>query len=236
MPAPLLEAENLTVAYGSYLALKNVNFSVLESEIVAIVGPNGAGKTTLLETFAGLKSPKAGQLRFTCRPITRLGSLQRRKLGLMLIPQEGNLFPAMSVRDNLQLGAFFEKKERTNELLCQVFSAFPKLRDRIFQLAGTMSGGEQRMLAIGIGIASNAKILMIDELSLGLAPKVVASILSILEEFRNKTGITIILSEQSIKALEVADRIYGLEAGEIVFTEHARQMNHDLVKNLYMGI
>ena len=235
MPFPLLEAEGLTVAHGPHLALKGVDFSVFEGEIVAIVGPNGGGKTTLLETFAGLNSPKAGELRLMGRPITRLGPLQRRKLGLMLIPQEGNLFPAMSVRDNLQLGALFKGKGRTNELLTHVFSAFPKLKDRLSQLAGTMSGGEQRMLAIGIGIASDAKILMIDELSLGLAPKVVASILTILREFRDRTGITIILSEQSIKALDVADRVYGLDAGEIVFTENAREMNRDLVKNLYMG-
>jgi len=236
MSSMLLEAENLTVAYGSYKALKSVNFSVTEGEIVAIVGPNGAGKSTLLETIAGIKKPLSGELKFQGRQITKSSPLQRRKLGLMLIPQEGNLFPAMSVRDNLQLGAFFERKCKTNELLNLVFSAFPKLRDRIFQLAGTMSGGEQRMLAIGIGIAANPKILMIDELSLGLAPKVVASILSILRDIRDKTGITIILSEQSIKVLDVADYVYGLEAGEIIFSERTRQLSQDLIKSLYLGV
>lgn len=236
MSFALLEAEGLAVAYGSYLAIKGVNFRVSEGEIVAIVGPNGGGKTTLLETLAGLNRPKAGDLRFMGQSILRSGPLERRKLGLMLIPQEGNLFPGMSVRDNLQLGAFFESKDRTNELLAHVFSAFPRLKDRISQLAGTMSGGEQRMLAIGIGIMSGARILMIDELSLGLAPKVVASILEILRDFRDKTGITIILSEQSIKALDIADRVYGLDAGEIVFNENTREMNRDLVKNLYMSV
>jgi len=236
MSSWLLEAENLTVAYGLYKALKSVNFLVTEGEIVAIVGPNGAGKTTLLETIAGIKKPLSGELKFKGRPITKSSPLQRRKLGLMLIPQEGNLFPAMSVRDNLQLGAFFERKHKTNELLNLVFSAFPQLRDRISQLAGTMSGGEQRMVAIGIGIAANPKILMIDELSLGLAPKVVANILSILRDIRDKTGITVILSEQSIKVLDVADHVYGLEAGEIIFTERARQLSQDLIKSLYLGV
>ncbi|MEW6080965.1 MAG: ABC transporter ATP-binding protein [Bacillota bacterium] len=235
MPVPLLDARQLTVAHGPYLALKGVDFSVSEGEIVAIVGPNGGGKTTLLETFAGLNNPRSGDLIFLGRAIARLSPLQRRKMGLMLIPQEGNLFPAMSVRDNLQLGAFFGSKDTTSELLRHVFHAFPRLEGRISQVAGTMSGGEQKMLAIGIGIVSDARVLMIDELSLGLAPKVVASILAILRDFRDRTGITIILSEQSIKALEVADRVYGLDAGEIVFTENAREMNRELVKALYMG-
>jgi branched-chain amino acid transport system ATP-binding protein len=235
MPPLLLEAENLTVTYGSYAALKKVNFSVFEGEIVAIVGPNGAGKTTFLETVAGLLKPKEGSLKFRDRNITKLGPFQRRKLGLMLIPQEGNLFPAMPVKENLQLGAFFENKRSTEELLSRVYRIFPRLQDRTRQLAGTLSGGEQRMLAIGMGIAANVKALMIDELSLGLAPKVVGNILSILRNLRDETGITLILSEQSIKALDVADRVYGLEAGEIRFTEDAQQLDRDLIKSLYLG-
>lgn len=235
MPPLLMEAENLTVTYGSYAALKKVNFSVFEGEIVAIVGPNGAGKTTFLETVAGLLKPKEGSLKFRDRNITKLGPFQRRKLGLMLIPQEGNLFPSMPVRENLQLGAFFENKRSTEEILNRVYRIFPKLQDRTRQLAGTLSGGEQRMLAIGMGIAANVKALMIDELSLGLAPKVVGNLLSILRDLRDETGITLILSEQSIKALDVADRVYGLEAGEIRFTEDAQQLDRDLIKSLYLG-
>jgi branched-chain amino acid transport system ATP-binding protein len=235
MPPLLLEAENLTVTYGSYAALKRVNFSVFEGEIVAIVGPNGAGKTTFLETVAGLLKPKEGSLKFRDRNITKLGPFQRRKLGLMLIPQEGNLFPSMPVKENLQLGAFFENKRSTEEILNRVYRIFPKLQDRTRQLAGTLSGGEQRMLAIGMGIAANVKALMIDELSLGLAPKVVGNLLSILRDLRDETGITLILSEQSIKALDVADRVYGLEAGEIRFTEDAQQLDRDLIKSLYLG-
>jgi branched-chain amino acid transport system ATP-binding protein len=235
MPPLLMEAENLTVTYGSYAALKKVNFSVFEGEIVAIVGPNGAGKTTFLETVAGLLKPKEGSLKFRDRNITKLGPFQRRKLGLMLIPQEGNLFPSMPVKENLQLGAFFENKRSTEEILNRVYRIFPKLQDRTRQLAGTLSGGEQRMLAIGMGIAANVKALMIDELSLGLAPKVVGNLLSILRDLRDETGITLILSEQSIKALDVADRVYGLEAGEIRFTEDAQQLDRDLIKSLYLG-
>lgn len=235
MPPLLMEAENLTVTYGSYAALKKVNFSVFEGEIVAIVGPNGAGKTTFLETVAGLLKPKEGSLKFRDRNITKLGPFQRRKLGLMLIPQEGNLFPSMPVKENLQLGAFFENKRSTEEILNRVYRIFPKLQDRTRQLAGTLSGGEQRMLAIGMGIAANVKALMIDELSLGLAPKVVGNLLSILRDLRDETGITLILSEQSIKALDVADRVYGLEAGEIRFTENAQQLDRDLIKSLYLG-
>ena len=235
MPPLLMEAENLTVTYGSYAALKKVNFSVFEGEIVAIVGPNGAGKTTFLETVAGLLKPKEGSLIFRDRNITKLEPFQRRKMGLMLIPQEGNLFPSMPVKENLQLGAFFENKRSTEEILNRVYRIFPKLQDRTRQLAGTLSGGEQRMLAIGMGIAANAKALMIDELSLGLAPKVVGNLLSILRDLRDETGITLILSEQSIKALDVADRVYGLEAGEIRFTEDAQQLDRDLIKSLYLG-
>ncbi len=235
MPPLLLEAENLTVTYGSYAALKKVNFSVFEGEIVAIVGPNGAGKTTFLETVAGLLKPKEGSLKFRDRNITKLGPFQRRKMGLMLIPQEGNLFPSMPVKENLQLGAFFQNKRSTEEILNRVYRIFPKLQDRTRQLAGTLSGGEQRMLAIGMGIAANVKALMIDELSLGLAPKVVGSLLSILRDLRDETGITIVLSEQSIKALDIADRVYGLEAGEIRFTERAQQLDRDLIKSLYLG-
>lgn len=236
MSFALLETEGLLVGYGSYLAVKGVSFSVSEGEIVAIVGPNGGGKTTLLETLAGLNRPRAGDIRVEGRSIVSSSPLERRKLGLMLIPQEGNLFPRMSVRDNLQLGALFASKEKTEELMERAFSAFPKLKSRLSQIAGTMSGGEQRMLAIGVGIMSDARVLMIDELSLGLAPKVVASILEILRGFRDKTGVTIILSEQSIKALDVADRVYGLDAGEIVFSEHAKDMNRDLIKSLYMSV
>ncbi|MCX5973077.1 MAG: ABC transporter ATP-binding protein [Coprothermobacterota bacterium] len=235
MPPLLMEAENLTVTYGSYAALKKVNFSVFEGEIVAIVGPNGAGKTTFLETVAGLLKPKEGSLKFRDRNITKLEPFQRRKMGLMLIPQEGNLFPSMPVKENLQLGAFFENKRSTEEILNRVYRIFPKLQDRTRQLAGTLSGGEQRMLAIGMGIAANVKALMIDELSLGLAPKVVGNLLSILRDLRDETGITLILSEQSIKALDVADRVYGLEAGEIRFTEDAQQLDRDLIKSLYLG-
>jgi len=235
MPSLLLETENLTVTYGSYAALKKVSFSVYEGEIVAIVGPNGAGKTTLLETIAGLLRPKEGVIKIQSRDVTKLGPLQRRRLGLMLIPQEQNIFFSMSVKDNLQFGAFYENKRTTSELLKRVFQAFPKLRDRITQLAGTMSGGEQRMLAIGIGLAANSRVLMIDELSLGLAPKVVGSILTLLRNIRDETGTTIVLSEQSIKALDVADRVYGLEAGEVMFAEDTQHLDRDLIKSMYLG-
>lgn len=235
MPSLLLETENLTVTYGSYAALKKVSFSVYEGEIVAIVGPNGAGKTTLLETIAGLLRPKEGVIKIQSRDVTKLGPLQRRRLGLMLIPQEQNVFPSMSVKDNLQFGAFYENKRTTSELLKRVFQSFPKLSDRITQLAGTMSGGEQRMLAIGIGLAANSRVLMIDELSLGLAPKVVGSILTQLRNIRDETGTTIVLSEQSIKALDVADRVYGLEAGEVMFAEYTQYLDRDLIKSIYLG-
>jgi branched-chain amino acid transport system ATP-binding protein len=236
MPPALLEVDNLTVTYGSYAAVKSVNLSVFEGEIVAIVGPNGAGKSTLLETVAGLLKPKEGTIRFRGRDLHGLQAFQRRKRGLMLIPQEANLFPTMHVIENLQLGAFFSNKRSAKEAFENVYRALPKLQSRTRQLAGTLSGGEQRMLAVGMGMAADVSLLIIDELSLGLAPKVVSSLLAVLKNLRDETGITVLLSEQSIKALDVADRVYGLEAGEIRFTEQADQLDRDLIRNLYLGV
>lgn len=236
MPPPLLEVEDLAVFYGSYAAVKNVNLTVFDGEIVAIVGPNGAGKSTLLETVAGLLKPKQGTIKFRGRDLHGLQPYRRRKRGLMLIPQEANLFPAMQVIENLQLGAFFSKKRSAKEAFEGVYRTLPKLQTRTRQLAGTLSGGEQRMLAVGMGMAANVSLLVIDELSLGLAPKVVSSLLDVLKNLRDETGITVLLSEQSIKALDVADRVYGLEAGEIRFAERADQLDRDVIRSLYLGV
>jgi branched-chain amino acid transport system ATP-binding protein len=236
MPKPILEVSSLTVCYGAYTALKGVNIRAYENELVALVGPNGAGKTTLLESIAGLKRPKEGEVKIFDTELDGLSSMGRRKLGLLLVPQEGNIFSFMSVKENLEVSAFLvrDKKER-EEALETVYQIFPILRARKSQSAGTLSGGEQKMLAIGMGIASNARLLMVDELSIGLAPKVVGNILSILKKIKEETSKTIILSEQSIKVLEVADRVFGLEAGEIRFAEKTKNLNGDIIKSLYLG-
>lgn len=234
--ASILKVDGLRVAYGSYLALKGVSVTVGEGEIVAIVGANGAGKSTLLETVAGVLKLEGGVIEFKGEDIHRLAPHRRRKRGLILIPQEENLFPAMSVIENLQLGALLSNKESARNACERVYRILPKLADRRRQTAGTLSGGEQRMLAVGMGIAANVGLLMIDELSLGLAPKVVSSLMGVLRTLRDETGISILLSEPSIKALDVADRVYGLEAGEIRFAEKADELDRDVIKKLYLGV
>jgi branched-chain amino acid transport system ATP-binding protein len=236
MGSAILRVERLTVGYGSFSALKSVSLTVEEGEIVAIVGPNGAGKSTLLQSVAGVLKPVEGAIEFRGEDIRHLGPHRRRKRGLILIPQEENLFPRMRVIENLQLAGSFSNRGSARNSFEDVYRVLPWLEGRRRQIAGTLSGGEQRMLALGMGMAANVRLLMIDELSLGLAPKVVSNLLGTLRTLGGETGISILLSEQSIKALDVADRVYGLEAGEIRFVEESARLDHDLIRSLYLGV
>ncbi len=235
MDDAVLTVSDLTVNYGLISAVKGIDFHAFNNEIVGIVGPNGAGKTTLLEALAGAKSIKDGEITFLGHRIERWPVLKRRRLGLMLLPQEGNVFPIMSVKENLEVAVILSNKEEREGIIDYVYEIFPVLRDKRKQIARSLSGGQQRMLAVGIGLASNAKAIMIDEPSIGLAPKLVTKLLDTLVKIKEDTKKTIILSEQNIKVLNVADRLFGLEAGEIRFSEKTKNLSKDIVKDLYMG-
>lgn len=235
MSKPILEISNLTACYGKVNALKGINFYAYDNEIVGLVGPNGAGKTTLMESIAGLMIIKEGQISFLGVQIEKWPILKRRKLGIMLMPQEENIFPMMSVKKNLDVSVILSNRGEKEKLINYVYELFPVLYERKKQIANTLSGGEQKMLAIGIAIASNAKLILIDEPSIGLAPKLVTKLFETLKKIKEDTRKTIVLSEQSIKVLSIADRLFGLEAGEIRFAEKTENLNRKVVKDLYMG-
>ena len=235
MREPILEVSSLTASYGMISALKGIGFSANDKEIVGIVGPNGAGKTTLLECIAGSMHIREGQINFLGRQIERWPVLKRRRLGLMLVPQEGNIFPLMSVKKNLEVSVILSSRSEREELIDRVYKLFPVLWEKRKQIANTLSGGQQKMLAVGIAIASNAKVMLIDEPSIGLAPKLVTKLFETLEKIKEDTGKTIVLSEQNIKVLDIADRLFGLEAGEFRFDEKTENLSRDVVKDLYLG-
>jgi branched-chain amino acid transport system ATP-binding protein len=231
----VLTVSDLTVNYGLISAVKGIDFHAYNDEIVGIVGPNGAGKTTLLEAVAGSKDIKDGEITFLGNRIERWSVLKRRKLGLMLLPQEDNVFPIMTVKENLEVSVILSNKEEREGIIDYVYEIFPVLWEKRKQIARSLSGGQQRMLAVGIGLASNAKVIMIDEPSIGLAPKLVTKLFETLVKIKEDTKRTIILSEQNIKVLNVADRLFGLEAGEIRFSGKTKNLSKDIVKDLYMG-
>lgn len=232
---PILNVSGLTVNYGMITALKGIDFHAYDNEIVGIVGPNGAGKTTLLESIAGSKDIKDGEITFFGLHIEKWPVLKRRRLGLMLLPQEENIFPIMTVKENLDVSVFLSNKEEGKDGIDYVYELFPVLWEKRKHIARNLSGGQQRMLAIGISFASNAKVMMIDEPSIGLAPKLVTKLFEAFIKIKEDTKKTIILSEQNIKVLNIADRLFGLEAGEIRFSEKTKNLSKDILKKLYLG-
>jgi branched-chain amino acid transport system ATP-binding protein len=220
--APLLALEGFSVAYGSVEAVREATLSIADNEIVTVIGANGAGKSTLLNAVMGVL-PSRGATRFAGADITRLEVEQRVERGLCLVPEKRELFGSMSVEDNLVLGGFRVSPEKRRDALEQVFARFPRLLERRRQLAGTLSGGEQQMLAIGRALMASPRLLMLDEPSLGLAPLIVAEIFRIMLDLRS-SGVSILLVEQNARAaLRIADRAYVMELG--LFTMHgpARQ-------------
>lgn len=236
MSNPILEVSQLDVAYGPNLAVKGVSVTVSENEILGIVGPNGAGKTTFLETIAGLLIPRRGTIRYGGKRIDHSSILKRRKLGIALIPQEGNIFPGMMVKENLEMGGVLMPARKRETQISYVYELFPRLKERARQIANTLSGGERRMLAVGIGIVANAQLFLIDEPSVGLAPKLVTSLLERLKQLKEDTQKPIALCEQNIKVLNVADRILGMEAGESKFCESLDVVDKGKVRELYLGL
>jgi len=234
----LLEIKNLNSGYGHLQVLWDVSLKVSEGEFLALLGPNGAGKTTLLRTITGVVQPWAGEIEFMGQRIRGLPTPQIAKTGISFITEDLNLFGGMSVRENLVLGAYTGRdKKKIRESLDYVLDLFPVLGERQNQLAGTLSGGERKMLAVGRGLMSDPRLLLVDEPSLGLAPMLVLSVFKALQELRQK-GVTILLVEQNVNmSLQIAERGYILEQGRIVLEgQSAALLEDEHVKGAYLGL
>ncbi len=234
----MLEVKNLEASYGKLKVLWGVSLSVDKGEIVALVGPNGAGKTTLLRTIVGVVREDCGSIIFNGRKLNDLPPYERVRLGISLVPEGGELFPYMTVQENLDIGAYLpEARKKYRENLEFVFTLFPRLKERRNQLAGTLSGGERQMLAIARALMSSPKILMFDEPSLGLAPNLAVNVLRTIKELNNE-GYTILLVEQNVRlALKISDRGYVLENGRIVLKGSSKELlTNPHVKTAYLGI
>ncbi|WP_295906081.1 ABC transporter ATP-binding protein [uncultured Bdellovibrio sp.] len=237
MSSPLLIVENLEVFYGSIQALKGISFSVDEGEVVSLIGANGAGKTTTLRAISGLV-PNSGQISFNGQNLNVVPTFKRVGLGLAQSPEGRGVFPQMSVYENLEMGAY-SRSDKTNikKDLEMCFELFPRLKERMSQMAGTLSGGEQQMLAISRALMCKPKMLLLDEPSLGLAPLIVAQIFEIVKKL-NKEGMTVLLVEQNARmALKISHRAYVLETGRIVMQDSAQNLlNNDEVRKSYLGV
>ncbi len=233
----MLKIENLNVFYGTIHALHDISFEVNQGEIVTLIGANGAGKTSTLHTVSGLIQPKSGTVTFMDRNITGVPANKIVEMGLGQVPEGRRVFANMSVMENLEMGAYTRKdKNSIKQDYEVVFTRFPRLKERIKQLSGTLSGGEQQMLAMGRALMSRPKLLLLDEPSMGLAPLFVKEIFSIIEDI-NQTGTTILLVEQNANmALSIADRAYVLETGRITLSGDAKDLAaSEEVRKAYLG-
>jgi branched-chain amino acid transport system ATP-binding protein len=234
----LLEVKNLVVNYGVITALQGVSLTVRQGDIVTLIGANGAGKTTTLRTISGLLKPRSGDLLYEGKTITRLPAHQRVKLGMAQVPEGRMVFANLTVAENLRMGAYLVRdKEAIARELHYVFSLFPRLKEREKQIAGTLSGGEQQMLAIGRALMSKPKFLMLDEPSLGIAPLLVHKIFEKIIEINRQHGITILLVEQNANlALEISNYGYVLETGRILLEDKSAALRENpQVKSAYLG-
>jgi branched-chain amino acid transport system ATP-binding protein len=232
----LVRVEELHAGYGAACVLRDVSIEAHPGEAIAVIGPNGAGKTTLLRAIAGMLRPSRGAVRFEERHLAGLRAYQVARLGLVYVPAERELFPTMTVLENLELGAY--RNVRAAQLqLGYVFGLFPRLRERRHQLAGTLSGGEQQMLAVSRALMGGPKVLMLDEPSTGLAPKVVAELYRNLSQLKS-AGLTLIVTEQQVAlALSLTDRAYVLEQGAIRMSGRSAELaGHPAIKQSYLGI
>ena len=233
----MLEVKDIEVYYGMIQALKGISFEVNEGEVIALIGANGAGKTTTLHTITGLLSPKKGSVLFEGQDITKVPAHKIVSLGMAHVPEGRRVFAELSVYQNLKMGAYTRKdKDEIAKTLEMVYKRFPRLEERKTQLAGTLSGGEQQMLAMGRALMSHPKIIVMDEPSMGLSPILVNEIFDIIKEV-SASGTTVLLVEQNAKkALSIADRAYVLETGKIVLEGDAKElMNDDSIKKAYLG-
>ena len=233
----MLEIKDLQVYYGVIQAIKGISFTVNEGEISALIGANGAGKTTILHTISGLIPAKTGSVKFMDKELTKTAPHKIVQMGMAHVPEGRRIFQELSVYENLKLGAYTRKdKAEIEQSLQTVYGRFPRLEERKKQVAGTLSGGEQQMLAMGRALKSRPKIILMDEPSLGLSPLLVSEIFDIIKSI-NESGTTVLLVEQNAKkALSIADRAYVLETGNIVLEGGAKDlMNDDSIKKAYLG-
>lgn len=236
---PMLEAKNLSVSYGRLEAVRKINFQVEAGQIVALVGSNGAGKSTTLKSLIGLMTPSAGSIVFEGRDITAVPAAARVQAGIALSPEGRRLFGRMTVQDNLLTGAHgVNSKTVVSRILDEVYALFPRVKERRKQLAGSLSGGEQQMVAIGRAMMANPKLLMLDEPSLGIAPKIVAEIAHAIERINKENSMSIILVEQNARlALRLAHQAYALENGEIIRSGKGEELLADpYVQKAYLGV
>ena len=233
----MLEVKDLQVYYGMIQAIKGISFEVNQGEVIALIGANGAGKTTILHTVTGLIAPKKGSVIFEGQDITKVPAHKIVSMGMAHVPEGRRVFAQLSVFDNLKMGAYTRKdKTEIEESLEMVYKRFPRLEERKNQMAGTLSGGEQQMLAMGRALMSKPKIILMDEPSMGLSPIFVNEIFDIIQEV-SASGTTVLLVEQNAKkALSIADRAYVLETGTIALEGDAKVlMNDDSIKKAYLG-
>jgi branched-chain amino acid transport system ATP-binding protein len=233
----MLTIDNINVYYGAIHALKGISVAVNEGEIVTLIGANGAGKSTILRTVSGLLKPKTGQISFEGQTISAMAAQSIVKLGISQVPEGRRIFANMSVLENLELGAYIRSdKSEIKQDMDTVFERFPRLAERKQQLAGTLSGGEQQMLAMGRALMSRPRLLLLDEPSMGLAPLLVKEIFKIIKEI-NESGTTILLVEQNANmALSIAHRAYVLETGRITLSGTARELaESEAVRKAYLG-
>jgi branched-chain amino acid transport system ATP-binding protein len=234
----LLQVNHLDASYGFLQILWDVSLHVDDGEFVGLIGPNGAGKTTMLRTIAGLLAPQNGEVQFNGKPIGGIAAYKVSRMGISYVSEDLNLFTDMSVRENLLMGAYSVKdKQQQLETLSFVFELFPRLKEREDQLAGTMSGGERKMLAIARGMMSNPQMMLVDEPSLGLAPHLVSDVFRSLQKLHQQR-VTILLVEQRVNAtLEITDRAYVLEHGRVVMEGPASELkNNEHIRAAYLGI
>ena len=233
----MITVKNLSAGYGFVNVLRDVSLDINAGEIVAVLGSNGVGKTTLNNTLSGLIKPKSGEISFEGRSLGGASPEAIVNLGMIHVPEGRKLFPNLTVRDNLELGSYRRGKSDRAANLEDVLDTFPKLRDRINQIAGTLSGGEQQMVAIGRGLMSNPKLLILDEPSLGLSPLLVEQMFDLIKRI-NEKGLTILLVEQNvIQSLAIADRAYVIEEGAIAISGNAAELQDNAeLKKSYLGL
>lgn len=233
----ILDVKDLNVFYGSIHALKGISFHVNKGEVVSLIGANGAGKTTTLRAISGIVDSK-GQITLEDNNLQIVPAYKRVSLGLAQSPEGRGVFPQMSVTENLEMGAFSRKDKNINKDIEMCFGLFPRLKERAKQTAGTMSGGEQQMLAISRALMSKPKVLLLDEPSLGLAPRIVSQIFEIIKKLNKEEGMTILLVEQNARmALKVSDRAYVIETGKVTLEGKGQDLlNDDGVRRSYLGV